>query len=111
MADLILHRRSVVVGHDAGMAQARRATTDDIAELVRLREVMMASVRGEAGNGWQQSCADTLATALADGSMVAVVVDNAGGGRAGSMRGRHARRCGCQDRTASMAATATSSRW
>ena len=52
---------------------------DDIAELVRLREVMMASVRGEAGIGWQQSCADTLATALPDGSMVAAVVDNPAG--------------------------------
>jgi GNAT superfamily N-acetyltransferase len=61
------------------MTQVRRGTIDDIAELVRLREVMMASVRGEAGNGWQQSCADTLATALPDGSMVAVVVDDARG--------------------------------
>ena len=57
------------------MAEVRRATTDDIAELVRLREVMMQSVLGEAGTGWHEVCADLLATALTDGSMVAIVVD------------------------------------
>ena len=79
MVEQILHGPRVLVGHDAGMTQVRRATIDDIAELVRLREVMMASVRGEAGIGWQQSCADTLAVALPDGSMMAAVIDDPAG--------------------------------
>ena len=61
------------------MAEVRRATTDDIPELVRLREVMMQSVVGEAGTGWQEVCAELLATALTDGSMVAAVVDKPAG--------------------------------
>lgn len=59
--------------------EARRATTVDIPELVRLREVMMASVRGDAGTGWQDACAAILERGLVDGSMVAIVVDRPSG--------------------------------
>jgi GNAT superfamily N-acetyltransferase len=55
--------------------QTRLATCEDIPELVRLRQVMMESVRGESDDSWQDGCADILRRCLADGSMVAVVVD------------------------------------
>ena len=61
------------------MTEARRATTADIPELVRLRAVMMASVTGDAGSGWQEGCGRLLERSLTDGSMVAVVVDQPGG--------------------------------
>ena len=58
---------------------ARLATVADVPELVRLREVMLASVRGSSDQTWQASCANVLATAIADGSMAAVVVDRPDG--------------------------------
>ena len=59
--------------------QARLATPTDIPELVRLREVMIESVRGESDGTWQEGCARVLQDALADGSMAAVVVDRPSG--------------------------------
>jgi GNAT superfamily N-acetyltransferase len=53
----------------------RLATIDDVAELVRLRQVMLDSVDGPSDADWQPACADILAAAIADGSMAAVVVD------------------------------------
>ena len=58
---------------------ARLATVADVPELVRLREVMIESVRGSSDQTWQASCANVLATAIADGSMAAVVVDRPDG--------------------------------
>lgn len=64
--------------------ETRRATTDDIPELVRLRQVMMDSVWGGAGadSSWRAACAAILEQVLADGSMCAVVVDDPDGGLA-----------------------------
>jgi GNAT superfamily N-acetyltransferase len=55
--------------------QTRLATIDDIPELVRLRQVMIESVRGESDDSWQDACAAILERSLRDVSMVAVVVD------------------------------------
>ena len=54
---------------------ARLATTADVPELVRLREVMIVSVRGETDVSWQAACARILEGALECGTMVAAVVD------------------------------------
>lgn len=54
--------------------QARLATLTDVPELVRLRQVMIESVRGSADDTWQASCADVFEKAIADRSMAAVVV-------------------------------------
>ncbi len=60
--------------HHASM-QSRLATVADVPELVRLRKVMIESVRGESDETWQDSCSAILEAALTDGTMVAVVVD------------------------------------
>jgi GNAT superfamily N-acetyltransferase len=60
--------------HDASM-QARLATVADVPELVRLRAVMIETVRGESDESWQAACTAILDVALADGTMTAVVVD------------------------------------
>lgn len=63
--------------------ETRRATTDDIPELVRLRQVMMDSVWSEPpADDWRVTCVAILQQALADGSMCAVVVDSPDGGLA-----------------------------
>ena len=55
--------------------RARLATPADVPELVRLREVMIESVRRESDDSWQAAATRILADALSDGSMAAVVVD------------------------------------
>lgn len=62
--------------------RARLATTADVTELVRLRQVMIESVRGTTDDTWQASCEVVLDRALRDGAMVAVVVDAPEGGLA-----------------------------
>jgi len=54
---------------------ARLATLADVSELVRLRQVMIESVRGSSDDSWQAGCAAILERGLVDGSMAAVVVD------------------------------------
>lgn len=64
--------------------EIRRATTADIPELIRLRQVMMDSVWGgpHAGGPWRDTCAAILETALTDGTMCGLVVDRPEGGLA-----------------------------
>jgi GNAT superfamily N-acetyltransferase len=64
------------------VVRARIATADDIPELIRLRGVMIESVRGERDDTWQGRCGSVLEECLADGSMAAVVVDSEHGGLA-----------------------------
>ena len=52
----------------------RLATTDDIAEIVRLRRVLFASL-GETDPGWEPTCAEVLEKAMSDGWIVAAVID------------------------------------
>ncbi len=61
--------------------EARRATVDDIDELVRLRQVMFDALRGDhlAGDGWQGPARAVLRTGLVDGSVVAFLVDGPDG--------------------------------
>jgi GNAT superfamily N-acetyltransferase len=59
--------------------RARLATLDDVPELLRLRAVMIESVRGESDGTWQAACAAVLERAIEDGSMAAVVVDRPAG--------------------------------
>jgi GNAT superfamily N-acetyltransferase len=79
----------------------RRGTTDDIGELIRLRQVMIDSVRGpSADHRWRRACAAVLAEELSDGSMAAFVVDRPGGGLAACGVGMVAQRLpspGCED--------------
>lgn len=60
----------------------RHATSDDIPELVRLRQVMMDSIHGHPDRSWHSSAAAILQSGLSDGSMAAVVVDGHEGGLA-----------------------------
>jgi GNAT superfamily N-acetyltransferase len=57
--------------------EVRQAVPEDASELVRLRAVMLASITGEelAPGPWQETTVRTLRTRLADGSLVAFVVD------------------------------------
>ena len=55
--------------------RARLATLGDVPELVRLRQVMIESVRGSSDDSWQAACATVLEQALAGATMAAVVVD------------------------------------
>lgn len=61
------------------MTLARRATVDDVPELIRLRRLMFESMEHGSGGddgGWQESCATYLERALRDGrSLAAYVVD------------------------------------
>lgn len=52
----------------------RLATTDDIAEVVRLRRVLFDSL-GETDPGWEPACAHVLEKALSEGWMIAAVID------------------------------------
>lgn len=63
---------------------ARRATTDDIPELIRLRGVMLAAmgVDLESDPTWRERCAGALARQLAGARFAAYVVDAPGGGLA-----------------------------
>lgn len=61
------------------LMHARLATVADVPELVRLRQVMIESVRGSSDDTWQAACVDVFERALADGTMAAVVVDRPGG--------------------------------
>ena len=64
------------------MADVRRGGEDDIDELVRLRGVMFASMEGvmDTTAGWEAPCAEVFRRGLADGSVVAFVVDAPDGG-------------------------------
>jgi ribosomal protein S18 acetylase RimI-like enzyme len=55
--------------------QARWATVDDIAELVRLREVMLDSMGLAVRSDWPPRVADQLRAGLVDGRFFAAVVD------------------------------------
>jgi len=62
------------------MVEVRRATGDDVAELVRLRSVMMTAVTGapQPDGPWQDSARATLHAAIADpaSDWAAFVVDH-----------------------------------
>jgi ribosomal protein S18 acetylase RimI-like enzyme len=62
--------------------EARLATDGDVDELVRLRQVMFDALAGDhpTGDGWQEPTAEVLRSGLADGSIVAFVVDGPDGG-------------------------------
>jgi GNAT superfamily N-acetyltransferase len=80
---------------------ARLATVADVPELVRLRQVMIESVRGSSDGTWQAAAAAILERALSDGTMAALVVDRpAGDGLAACGVGMLAQRLpspGCVD--------------
>lgn len=62
------------------MSIVRAAVPQDIAELVRLRELFMNEMSVSwgpvpAGNGWRAACAEALAVQLAGDSMRVVVMD------------------------------------
>ncbi|HEY8058731.1 MAG TPA: hypothetical protein VID94_08260, partial [Acidimicrobiales bacterium] len=55
---------------------ARRAMAADVAEIVRLRQVMFDALGWDDGSEpWPAACADVLQRGLSDGSIVAFVVD------------------------------------
>lgn len=96
--------------------EARRATADDIAELVRLRQVMMDSVWSERpAEDWRTTCVAILERTLADGSMCAVVVDSPDGGLAACGVGMIAQRLpgpGCSSgRYGYIQSMSTDERW
>jgi GNAT superfamily N-acetyltransferase len=57
--------------------EARQATTDDVDELIRLRQVMFDSMDGvmDTSSGWQEPCAEVFRRGIGDGSIGAFVVD------------------------------------
>lgn len=66
------------------MAHVRPATPDDIAELVRLRELLFTGLTAgwgppPAGTGWRDACAAALRDQLADDSRRIIVIDGAPG--------------------------------
>jgi GNAT superfamily N-acetyltransferase len=80
--------------------RARLATLADVPELVRLRQVMIESVRGSTDDSWQAATAAILERTLSDGTMAAVVVDSPHGGLAACGVGMVAQRLpspGCAD--------------
>ncbi|TXS54994.1 GNAT family N-acetyltransferase [Streptomyces sp. t39] len=83
------------------MSIARPAVTGDAEELVRLRTVMLESVRGAplADTGWQPLAAASLRERLGDpdGSLAAFVVPRPGGGLAACAVGTVERRLGGPD--------------
>ena len=62
--------------------EARRATPEDADELVRLRQVMYDALvdSHDTSGGWEEAAAERFRVGLADGSVVAFVVDGADGG-------------------------------
>lgn len=78
----------------------RLATTVDVPELVRLRQVMMDAMPRPSDVAWQPTAAEILRRELEAGSMVAVVVDDPAGGLAACGVGMVAQRLpgpGCAD--------------
>ena len=60
---------------------ARRAIAADVAEIVRLRQVMFDALGWDDGSEpWPAACAEVLRRGLTDGSIVAFVVDRQEGG-------------------------------
>ena len=62
--------------------EARRATLADVDELIRLRQVMVDALVDThlSAPGWEPHAAEVLRAGLADGSIVAFVVDGPEGG-------------------------------
>ena len=54
---------------------ARLAGPADVAELVRLREVMLASWGEPTDGDWREPCDGMLRSGMADGTLTAFVVD------------------------------------
>ncbi len=69
---------SGIPGYRAGMSPARRATPDDAAEVLRLRQVMIDSMaRSDPSTAWHAESLPVLRERLAkDGSFAAFVVDH-----------------------------------
>ena len=61
--------------------ETRRATPDDTDELVRLRQVMIDALAAThpTASGWEAHAAEVFRSGLADGSVVAFVVDGPDG--------------------------------
>jgi GNAT superfamily N-acetyltransferase len=57
--------------------EVRRATVDDIGELIRLRQVMFDSMEGVMVTtaGWEDPCAEVFRRGIDDGSVTAFVID------------------------------------
>jgi ribosomal protein S18 acetylase RimI-like enzyme len=69
--------------HDVDVRPARRALPGDAAELVRLRALMFDAMGLDtAGEAWRASAELHLQKVLAEGEVVAAVVDAPGGGLA-----------------------------
>ena len=69
--------------HDVEVGAARRAVPNDAAELVRLRTLMFDAMGIDtAGEAWRVSAELHLQKVLAEGDVVAAVVDAPGGGLA-----------------------------
>lgn len=78
----------------------RLATTADVPELVRLRQVMMDAMPRPSNRDWHATAAEILRRELEAGTMVAVVVDSPTGGLAACGVGMVAQRLpgpGCAD--------------
>ncbi len=58
----------------------RKATTADIGELIRLRQVMFDALDGvmDISSGWEEPCARFLDNGITDGSVAALVIDTPG---------------------------------
>lgn len=53
----------------------RLASTDDVTEIVRLRRELFESLGLTTGSGWEDSCLRVIEKGLAEGWLIAVVVD------------------------------------
>jgi GNAT superfamily N-acetyltransferase len=56
----------------------RPATADDVAEVVRLRKLMLDVLGAPGAEPWEQECARFLTASLADGTAGAVVAEDPG---------------------------------
>jgi GNAT superfamily N-acetyltransferase len=58
-------------------SDVRRATTADIDELIRLRQVMFDALAGvmDVSGGWEAPCARFLRNGIIDGTLAAFVID------------------------------------